>query len=138
MARRSTGQVVERKRSNGTMYALRFYVAGQRHYVTLGTAHEGWNRRRAEDELAATMAAVRSGSWRPPEPISAPEPEPTFHKFASDWYAAGEPGWGERTRTNYRWQLTHHLLPHFRDHLLRQITVAEIDRYREKKQREGR
>jgi integrase len=138
MARRSTGQVVERKTKRGTVYALRFIAGGERQYVTLGTAQEGWNRRRAEDELAATMAAVRSGSWRSPEPVPAPAPEPTFHQFASDWYAAGEPGWGERTRTNYKWQLSHHLLPYFRDHLLRQITVAEVDRYREQKQREGR
>jgi hypothetical protein len=79
MARRSTGQVVERRRSRGTVYALRFYAGTERHYVTLGTAEEGWNRRRAEDELAATMAAVRSSSWRPPEPVTAPEAEPTFH-----------------------------------------------------------
>jgi hypothetical protein len=47
MARRSTGQVVERKRSRGTVYALRFIAGGERQYVTLGTAEEGWSRRRA-------------------------------------------------------------------------------------------
>jgi integrase len=98
MARRSTGQVVERKTKRGAVYALRFYAGGERQYVTLGTAEEGWNRRRAEDELAAMMAAVRSGSWRPPEPVAAPRPEPTFHQRASEWYAAGEPGWVDRYR----------------------------------------
>jgi integrase len=139
MARRPNGQVVTRKRSRGTVYALRFQVANERHYVTLGTAEEGWNRRRAEDELAATMAAVRAGTWEqqtPTEPIER-KAEPTFHEFASDWYSANEPGWAEATQINYRWQLSHHLLPHFKDHLLRQITVAEVDRYREAKQREG-
>ena len=34
--------------------------------------------------------------------------------------------------------VVHHLLPHFKNHELRQITVAEVDRYREAKQREGR
>jgi integrase len=138
MARRSTGQVIERKRSRGAVYALRFFAAGERQYVTLGTAQEGWSRRRAEDELAATMASVRAGSWAPPPPTLPIEREPTFHEFASDWYTANEPGWAEETRTNYRWQLSHHLLPHFKDHLLRQITVAEVDHYREAKQREGR
>jgi integrase-like protein len=114
------------------VYALRFYAGGERQYVTLGTAEQGGNRRRAEDELAATMAAVRSGSWSPPEPVTAPQPAPAFHEFASEWYRAGEPGWAEETRTNYRWQLIHHLLPHFRDHLLRQITVAEVDHHSEK------
>ena len=140
MARRATGQVVERKRSRGTMYALRFQVMGDRHYVTLGTAEEGWSRRRAEDELASTMAAIRAGTWEPPRPmgpIAAPEPEPTFHEFASDWFAANERGWAEETTINYGWQLSHHLLPFFKDHQLREISVAEVDRYREAKQREG-
>lgn len=71
MARRSTGQVVTRKTKRGTVYALRFYAGRERHYLTLGTADEGWNRRRAEDELAATMAAVRAGTWQPPKPTAS-------------------------------------------------------------------
>lgn len=119
---------------------MRFYASGERFYVTLGSADEGWTRRRAEDELASTMAAVRAGTWTPPTPTPSIErrSEPTFHEFASEWFAAGSPGWGEQTRGNYRWQLTNHLLPHFKDHHLRQITVAEVDGYREAKQREGR
>jgi len=36
----------------------------------------------------------------------------------------------EGTRLDYRWQLSHHLLPLFKDHRLSQITIAEVDRYR--------
>jgi integrase len=141
MPRRSTGQVVERRRARGIYYGLRFYAGGERHYVSLGTAEEGWNHRRAEDELAATMAAVRAGTWEPPmptAPIAPAEPERTFHEFASDWFRANEAGWKVKTRKNYKWQLSHHLLPFFKDHLLRQITVAEVDRYREAEQRDGK
>lgn len=138
MARRASGQIVERKRRQGIVYALRFQVEGERFYVTLGSPEEGWTGRRAEDELAATMAAVRAGTWKRPAPAPAVETDPTFHEFASDWFAANERGWAEATRLNYKWQLTHHLLPYFKDHPLRQITVAAVDAYREAKQREGR
>jgi integrase len=139
MARRSNGQVVTRKTKRGTVYALRFYVGGDRHYVTLGTAEEGWGRRRAEDELAATMAAVRAGSWEPPQPqapVQRAAPEPTFHEFASEWVEANRHGWAERTVADYTWALSHHLLPHFAKHKLSAITIEEVDRYKAAKLRE--
>jgi len=140
MARRSTGQVVERKRTQGTVYALRFYAGGERHYVTVGTAEEGWNRRRAEDELAATMAAVRAGTWQPPkptEPIVKPT-ERTFHEFASEWLDGRRGELRPRTVADYTWALSYRLLPRFKDHGLGQITVAEVDGYKAAKLREGK
>lgn len=68
MARKATGQVVEREGKRGRTYALRFRAYGQRQYVTLGTAEEGWTRRKAELELENVLADVRRGIWRPPEP----------------------------------------------------------------------
>lgn len=141
MARRSTGQVVIRKTKRGTVFALRFYAGGERQYVTVGAADQGWNRRRAEDELAATMAAVRAGTWQPPTPTAAVEParpEPTFHEFASEWFEANRHGWAERTVADYEWALTHHLLPHFASFRLPAITVEEVDRYRARKLRDGK
>ena len=72
MPRRSTGSVVERRTKRGGVFALRFRAAGERRYETLGTDEEGWNRRRAEDELAADMAAVRRARGRR-EGARAPE-----------------------------------------------------------------
>jgi integrase len=141
MARRSTGQVVTRKTKRGTVYALRFYAGRDRHYLTLGTSEEGWNQRRAEDELAATMAAVRAGTWEPPKPTAPVErrgAEPTFHEFASEWFEANRHGWAERTVSDYRWALSYHLLPHFAEYRLTAITVEEVDRYRAVKLREGK
>jgi integrase len=141
MARRSTGQIVTRKTKRGTVYALRFYVGGERHYLTLGMDEEGWNRRRAEDELAATMAAVRAGTWQPPRPtapVERAQPEPTFHRFASEWFEANRHGWSERTIADYMWALRLHLLPRFADYRLSAITVEEVDRYRAAKLREGK
>ena len=141
MARRSTGQVIERRTKRGVVYALRFYAAGERRYETLGAAAEGWNRRRAEDELAAAMAAVRAGTWQPRQAEHAPESireEPTFHQFASDWFNANRLGWAARTEADYLWALKHHLLPYFARYRLSEITVEEVDRYRAKQLREGR
>jgi integrase len=73
--------------------------------------------------------------WHPPEPEPAPEvnPDPTFHEFASQWFEASQGEWRPKTVRDYEWQLTSHLLPFFKNHRLSQITVAEVDRYRQAK-----
>ena len=63
--------------------------------------------------------------------------DPTFHEFSSDWLAAKELGVEENTASHYRNELTNHLLPFFEDHHLSQITVEEVDRYRQSKVREA-
>ena len=140
MPRRATGQVVERRTKRGAVYALRFYAAGERRYETLGSDAEGWNRRRAEDELAAVMASVRAGTWTPRTvaQIAADDPDPTFHEYASEWYAKHEHGWRPNTRADYLWALSGHLLPYFKDHRLSEITIEEVDRYAAAKQRVGK
>lgn len=141
MARQATGQVVERETGHGVVLALRFRAYGTRRYVTLGYREEGWTWAKAELELQNVLADVRRGIWRAPEPVTPPpEPtvEPTFHAFASQWLAEIEPTLRPNTVLDYRWQLTHHLLPFFKDHRLSQVTVAEVDRYRAEKVRERR
>jgi hypothetical protein len=41
MARKATGQVVERKRKRGRVFGLRFRAGGERQFVTLLTAPAG-------------------------------------------------------------------------------------------------
>jgi integrase len=132
MGRRATGQVVERARARGVVYGLRFVAYGRRRYVTLGSRDEGWTRERAETELVNVLADVRRGIWREPvvEVAPAVESDPGFHEFATAWFEAHCGEWAEKTRLDYEWQLSHHLLPFFRDHRLSQITIAEVDRYR--------
>ena len=141
MARKATGQVLERKTKRGRLYALRFHAYDERHYVTLGGACDGWTRARAEEELANTLADVRRGIWRPTAPgdeaTAEAAAEPTFHEFASGWFDRVGRELRPRTRVDYEWQLTHHLLPFFARHRLSEITVEEVDRYRNSKVREG-
>ncbi len=123
------------------MFGLRFRAYGRRQYVTLGSADEGWTRDKAEVALRHTLADVERGIWRPPDREVAPAPElpedPTFHEFASQWFKANEGSWRPNTRVDYQWQLSSHLLPFFAGHRLSKITIAEVDRYKAAKVREG-
>lgn len=141
MPRRSTGAVVEQRAKRGVVYALRFYAAGSRRYETLGSDAEGWNRRKAEDELASVMASVRAGTWTPrvvEQEAPAERSAPTFHEFASEWLAGRRGELRPRTVTDYEWALSYHLLPHFAKRSLDEITIVEVDRYKTAKLAEGK
>ena len=141
MARPAQGQVVVRERKGGRVYALRFHAYGQRQFVTLGSSADGWTHARAEEELQNVLADVRRGLWRPPEPPPIFEPPttvPTFHEFASEWWEAKKLEVRPNTRAAYENELTLHLLPFFAKHRLTDITIQEVDRYRQHKVREGR
>lgn len=139
MARPATGQVVLRSTAAGRTYARRFRAYGRRQYVTLGTDRDGWTRAKAEDELTLVLAQVRRGTWR--EPAADPKPvidrDPTFHEFASRWWASKRLELKPRTVPAYENNLSGHLLVFFARHRLSQITIAEVDRYKTAKLREG-
>ncbi len=141
MARQATGQVIVRKGKRGTTYAVRFRAYGKREYLTLGTAADGWTRKGAEAELANVMADVRRGIWRPSaiEAEPAPQAEPDFHSFATDWFERRKlDGLRPRTLEHLEWVLSYHLLPHFHALKLGEITPQAIDRYTAAKVKEGR
>lgn len=140
MPRPASGQVLIKQTARGRVFALRFRAYRERQYVTLGTAEERWTRQKAETELQNILADVRRGIWKPPSPDPAPAAptDPTFHRFASDWFHAHRDEWRPNTIIDYSWQLSIHLLPFFHKHRLSQITIAEVDRYRNAKVQEGR
>jgi integrase len=138
MARQATGQVIERKGKQGITYAARVRAYGQRHYISLGYSWEGATRGQAETELQNILADIRRGTWQPPQPDPAPAvpDDPTFHEFASQWFESRRGEVSPRTVDDYRWALSRHLLPFFKDHHLSQIRIPEVDRYRTRKVRE--
>jgi integrase len=140
MARQATGQVIERKGKQGITYAARVRAYGQRHYISLGYSWQGATRRQAETELQNILADIRRGTWQPPQPQPASTPvqpdDPTFHEFASQWFESHRHEVSPRSVEDYKWGLTRHLLPFFKDHRLSQITIAEVDRYKNIKVRE--
>jgi integrase len=139
VTRPPTGQVLDRPGKEGVTYALRFRAYGLRRYITLGGAAEGWDLRRAKVELENVLADVRRGIWKPPEraAIEAPREEPTFHEFASEYVALRVPELRPRSAESLRWAFTHHLIGHFGEFFLPEITPAEIDRYKQVKLAEG-
>lgn len=142
MPRPAKGQVIEDTRGRTKIYALRFRAYGKREYLSLGTTDEGWTFAKAEEELDYILKQVRRGVWSRPQP---PPPlvqaiDPSFHEFASEWLEhkrleLKREGRPENTYDDYRWQLTSHLLPFFRDHRLSEVTIQEVDRYRHEKVR---
>ena len=137
MPRRPTGEVIERERKSGRVFALRFRAYGRRHFVTLGGVADGWTRQKAEAELRHVLADVERGLWAPGVGRAAEAPtSPTFHEFASEWLDARRGELRESSVADYSWQLCNHLLPFFHRHYLPKITVAEVDRYRDFKVRE--
>ncbi len=140
MTPKTTGEVLERRRRGSIVFAIRFRAYGKRRYLTLGSKSDGWTRAKAEEELQNVLADVRRNLWRPPNPRTADkQDEPTFHEFASEWFEAFKnEGVRESTLQDYEWQLSLHLLPYFASHLLSEITIVEVDRYRQLKVKEGR
>jgi integrase len=136
MPRQATGSVVERPRSDGRVFALRFRAYGRRHFLTLGSEREGWTRRKAELELANVLADIRRGIWKPTDSAPKEPIDPTFHEFASEWLASRRHEFAPRTVEDYELALTHHLLPFFASHRLSEITAQQVDRYKALKVRE--
>ena len=133
MARKPTGQVIERPGKDGARWAIRFRAYGKREYVTTTAT----TRTEALAELDNVLADVRRGIWRPPAPEPVPADMPTFHSFASEWFERITPRVGPRTLDDYRWALELHLLPEFGPLRLDEITKRHVDAYSAAKQREG-
>lgn len=131
-ARAPKGEVVRNPTRSGFKFALRFTAGGKRRYQTLGSPEEGWSEVRAQRELESVLAMVLDGSWQPYVPVELPR-EQTFHEFASAWLESINKQIRPGTALDYENQLRVHLLPFFQHHALSQITVAEVDRYREAK-----
>jgi integrase len=139
-ARAPKGEVVRNQTRGGYTFALRFSAYNKRRYITLGRPEDGWTEAKARTELENILADVRRGIWQPHLVEAPPEPprDSGFHEFASAWFEAIRGELRPNTVLDYEWQLRVHLLPFFKDHRLSQITVAEVDRYRESKVAEAR
>jgi integrase len=137
VGRPATGSIVKPTEKQ-PCFGLRFTAYGNREYLTLGRPEDGWTLLRAERELAAVMRDVELGTWKPPR-RQPPQPQRAarFLGFASDWFAFKRPEIEPTTASNYRNELTNHLLPFFAEHRIPEITFAEVDRYRQHKVRES-
>jgi hypothetical protein len=109
MARQATGTVVEHRAKDGRIYrALRFTAYGKRRFVSLGSV----TVKQADAELRHVLADVERGTWQPAKVEAPPEPEPlpTFHQLAEQWWLRVEHQLAPKTHEDYRWRLEKHLL----------------------------
>jgi integrase len=129
MARRATGAVTEHVGTDGRVFrSIRFTAYGKRRFVSLGPVSLG----EAQNELRHVLADIERGIWQPAAPAAAPpepDPVPTFHEFAEQWWVRNERQLAPSTRVDYRWRLESHLLPFFADKRLDAITYDVVERY---------
>jgi integrase len=129
MPRPATGKVIEHQGKDGRVYrALRFSAYGRRRYLSLGVVSAG----EADQRLRHILADVERGTWTraeasetPPEP----EPLPTFHQYAEQWWIRNQHRWAPKTQSDYRWRLETHLLPYFAEMALDAITFDAVEDY---------
>jgi integrase len=128
MARKIKGAVVPYTGADGCVYrALRFTAYGKRRYETLGEVSEA----EAQRVLRHVLADVERGTWQPRKEIEAaaePDPVPTFHQFASEWWVRKERQLAPKTRVDYLWRLDH-LLPVFAEYPVDAINFDLVERY---------
>lgn len=134
---KTNGQVLIRTWKSGRGFALRFIAYGERRYLTLGTEHDGWTRKKAQTELENILADVRRGIWIPPDRSrkkvdSTPEPEAVvrFHEFASKHVQARRLEVSKRMHEFETWALSQHLLPYFAQWPVADIDIEAVDGYR--------
>lgn len=137
MARKPTGQIIERTGPRGRVFAIRYRAAGKRWYETLNVK----TRDEADDALAGVRDRLREGTWTPPESappiITVPTEDVLFDEFAAEWLAGRQAeGLAAKTLSDFRWSLTLHLLPYFADYPVSAISVRVIDAYKTDKARE--
>jgi integrase len=129
MPRQATGKVIEHVGKDKRTYrALRFTAYGKRRYVTLGPVPQA----EAEKHLRAVLSEVERGVWTAPEPVAAvdePEPVPTFHAYAEQWWVRQKLQLAAKTQVDYRWRLEGHLLPFFGEMRIDRITIDDVDAY---------
>jgi Phage integrase, N-terminal SAM-like domain len=113
-------------RRRGNTWAVYFRVNGHQHWRSFADRDYGTTaaaREAAELYLAQAQVKVRQGVFRKTTKIR-------FEEFAAEWlrdYAKGNVR--ERTFEAYESALRNHLIPHFGDLLLTQITRKLIDAF---------
>jgi integrase len=137
MARPASGAVIEHVANDGRTYrSLRFTAYGKRRYVSLGPVSAS----DAAEKLRHTLSDVERKIWQPPTPAAVPaepEPVPSFHQYAEQWWLRAKLQLAAKTRTDYEWRLERHLIPAFGPLPLDAITIDTVETYIAGKLAEG-
>lgn len=98
----------------------------------MGSSTDGWTGAAAQVELQNVLADVRRGIWVAPTPVVLPDPGRhwTFHEWATKFLNDRRSRLSTRGVESWEWALTNHLLPHFKDFLLVDISKLAIHEYK--------
>jgi integrase len=131
MPRKATGAVLEHPGKDGRIYrSLRFSAYGKRRHQKLGPVTPA----KAQAKLEEILEAVACEKWQPPvieTPEPEPDPMPTFHQYAEQWWLRAKLQLAAKTRTDYEWRLRRHLLAPggFGEMPLDKITFNTVENY---------
>lgn len=109
VARPAVGTVIRKPTGRGTSFALRVTFQGERVFVPLGGAWEGWTEDRVQAEREHIARMIERGEWAPPEsePVAAaPGEPPNFQVFASEWLERKRRRVGAKTHSDLLWRLS--------------------------------
>lgn len=116
-------------------FTLRVRYRGQRHRITLGTNHQGWNQARAEIELDEVLRQIQRGTWQAPSTAAPAAPrvdhDETIHLTASRWWQRRETELAPTTQADYRWRLDH-LLRELADTPTTSMDARRVDEFRQR------
>src|SRR5436190_19800560 len=129
-SRRRIGSVIVYNGRRGKTFGIRYRDAdGRRVSETLGSELEGWDRKRAEEELDDRRVDVRREGRRKLEPV-------TFATFAREWLASypDAKDLKRSTREGYESIVEKHLIPELGRVQLAAIDARALDRYLAHKQ----
>jgi integrase len=142
MARPATGGLIEiRSKRTGEVssYSARVTYKGRRRNVPLRASE----RSRAEREVELMVDEIRRGIWVEPPPKKLRRPA-NFGVFSEEWLARQlieggrqRVGLSPAAEAEVRWALGH-LNEHFERAPIDAITIADVDRYRLAKVKEGK
>jgi integrase len=111
--------------ARGSTWSIK-YVDGSGTQVRerLGKSTDGWTRRKAQAALRRRLTDVERDGYR--KPVAT-----TFEVFAQEWLSTVPEAREHRrtTRADYRGVVENHLIPHFRECKLADVTTADIDAY---------
>jgi integrase len=140
--RKPTGQILEHRARNGVVsYSVRFRGRGYpTAVIRLGRSNEGMNRTRADHEARLIASQILAGTWGPPLEADYVESEvPTIAQLADEHYRRKvRKGLRANSLADMKRKLEIHLLPHFGDIVVSELTSRDVEAYLDRKLAENR
>ena len=142
MPRQPTGQIREHTSRNGVVsYGVRFRGRGYpAETIRLGRSDEGMTRAGAEHEARLIASQILAGTWSPPLKADYAERDvPTIGQLADEHYQRKiRKGLRPNSLADMKRKLEIHLLPHFSDIPVSELTSRDIESYLDRKLAENR